>query len=206
MKERLTQSQLAQVIAEVGQLSQRREAELDQEQVKQILQELNLSDDLLDDALVQIRRREALAAIAQRNLWIAAGVTVILVGAVAAITVFLQHRQQAIAHVSVYQSHITLSQYDGGNVAVLDRQANPKVYYHVTLNEVPLGEKLSLTCDWIDPSGKVAHQSRYQTREINNSVWSTYCYYQLNQGAATGSWKVQMSLDRPLSSTSFIVK
>ena len=45
MKERLTQSQLAQVIAEVGQLSQRREAELDQEQVKQILQELNLSSD-----------------------------------------------------------------------------------------------------------------------------------------------------------------
>lgn len=207
MEERLTQAQLSQVIAEVEQLSQRREAELDKEQVKQILQELNLSSDLLDDALVQIRRREALAAVEQRNRWIAAGAIVALVGAIAATTVFIQQRQQAIANVYTYQSRITLSQENGGNVSVIERQANPKVYYHVTLNEAPVGEKLALTCDWIAPKGEVAHQSRYQTRQVDNAVWSTYCYYQLSQNAAAGNWRVQMSLkDRPLSSSSFVVK
>lgn len=206
MEERLTQAQLSQVIAEVEQLSQRREAELDKEQVKQILQELNLSADLLDDALVQIHRREALAAIKRRNRWIAVGASVALVGAIAATTVFIQQRQQAIANVYTYQSRITLSQENGGNVSVIERQVNPKVYYHVTLNEAPVGEKLSLTCDWIAPNG-VAHQSRYQTRQVDNAVWSTYCYHQLSPGAATGNWRVQMSLkDRPLSSSSFVVK
>lgn len=205
MQERLTQAQLAQVIAEIEQLSQRSEADLDKEQVKQILQELNLSSDLLDNALVQIRRREALAAITRRNRWIAAVVIVVVVGAIAATTVFIQHRQQVFSRVLSVSSRVTLAQEDGGNLTVID--INPRVYYHVTLNEAPVGEKLALTCDWIDPNGKIAYQSRYQTREIDRAVWSTYCYYQLSQSATAGRWKVQMSLeDRPLSSTFFTVK
>lgn len=41
MPHRLTQAQLTQVVAEVERLSQRREAELEREQVKEILQELS---------------------------------------------------------------------------------------------------------------------------------------------------------------------
>lgn len=207
MDNRLTQAQLAQVIAEVDQLSQQREAELDKEQVRQILQELNLSGELLDDALVQMRRREALAAMKRRNRRIAVAVIVVLVGALSTTAVLIQNRQQAIARVSTYQSRITLAQDNGSNLAAINRQANPEVYYRVTLNEAPVGEKLSLTCNWIDPSGTLAHQSRYQTRQIDQAIWQTYCYYQFNQGAATGDWKVQMSLeDRILSNTSFLVK
>ena len=59
MSDRLTDEQLGKIVAEASRLSQQNE--LDTEQVKQVLTELNLSPDLLDDAMVQLQRREALA-------------------------------------------------------------------------------------------------------------------------------------------------
>lgn len=70
------------MVAEVERLSQRREAELDREQVKEILQELQLPDELLDEALVQIKRREALAKQQKRNWAIGLVVVVALVGGI----------------------------------------------------------------------------------------------------------------------------
>lgn len=207
MNERLTQTQLAEVIAEIEQLSQRREAELNREEVKEILQELNLSSDLLDDALAQVNRRQALKVQQRRNRLITGGVVAVLIGAIALGTVFIQNRQQTFARISTSGNRITLAQDNGSNLTTIDRQISPKVFYRVTLNEAPIGEKLSLTCDWIDPSGKVVHQSRYQTREVDKSVWQTNCYYQLGTAMSAGNWKVQMSLDdRIISSTSFTVK
>lgn len=207
MNNRLSQEELAQVIAEVERLSQSREAEFDREQVKQILQELGLSPDLLDDAWVQIRRKQALEAQQRRRRWIAIGVVVVLVGAIAITTAYIQHRQQVYSRIITYQSRITLAQDNGENLRAIDRQTNPQVYYRVTLNNALVGEKLSLTCDWIDPSDRVAHQNRYSTRKIDKSVWTIYCYYWFNQGAATGNWKVQMSLgNRILRSNSFLVQ
>jgi len=207
MNERLTQTQLAEVIAEIEQLSQRREAELNREEVKEILQELNLSPDLLDDALAQVNRRQALKVQQRRNRLIIGGVVAVLIGAIALGTVFSQNRQQTFARISTSGNRITLAQDNGSNLTTIDRQISPKVFYRVTLNEAPIGEKLSLSCDWIDPSGKVVHQSRYQTREVDKSVWQTNCYYQFGTAMSAGNWKVQMSLgERVISSTSFTVK
>lgn len=207
MNERLTQTQLAEVIAEIEQLSQRREAELNREEVKEILQELNLSPDLLDDALVQVNRRQALKVQQRRNRLIMGGVVAVLIGAIALGTVFSQNRQQTFARISTSGNRITLAQDNGSNLTTIDRQISPKIFYRVTLNEAPIGEKLSLSCDWIDPSGKVVHQSRYQTREVDKSVWQTNCYYQFGTAMSAGNWKVQMSLgERVISSTSFTVK
>jgi len=207
MDNRLTQAQLSQVIAEVEQLSQRREAELNREQVQQILQEVNLPEDLLDDALVQIRRRQALAVERRRNRWMAAGALAIVLGALATTTVFFQHRQGALAGVSTYQSRITLAQDNQDNLGAIDRQTSPKVFYRVTLKDAPLGEKLSLGCDWIDPRGQVAHQNRYQTRQIDKAVWQTHCFYQFNPASTAGTWTVQMSLgERILSKSPLLVK
>lgn len=207
MNERLTQTQLAEVIAEIEQLSQRREAELNREEVKEILQELNLSPDLLDDALVQVNRRQALKVQQRRNRLIMGGVVAVLIGAIALGTVFSQNRQQTFARISTSGNRITLAQDNGSNLTTINRQISPKIFYRVTLNEAPIGEKLSLSCDWIDPSGKVVHQSRYQTREVDKSVWQTNCYYQFGTAMSAGNWKVQMSLgERVISSTSFTVK
>lgn len=216
MQNRLTQAQLAQVVAEVERLSQRREAELDTEEVKVILHELNLPSDLLDDALVQLSRREALEVQQRRNRWIAVGVATVLVAAIATTTNFIQSHQQALSRISITQNRLTLAGDNGSNLAIINRQTSPEVYYRVTLKDTPLGEKLSLSCNWIDPSGQVMHQNRWQTRSIDKEIWSTYCRYQFSPSTETGSWKVQMFLGdaasglplraRTLSISSFIVK
>jgi hypothetical protein len=207
MNNRLTQAQLSQIVGEVERLSQRRDDELDPEQVKQILQELNLPPELLDEALVQIRRREALEVRQRRNRWIAGGVIASLVVAIAGTTVFIQQNQQAIARVSTAQSQIALTQDGSSRLKEVNRQASPLIYYRVTLKDAPIGKKLSLSCDWIDPSGQVVHQNRWETQTIDKAVWSTHCRYQFSPAAAPGNWKVQMSLgERTLSTTSFTVK
>jgi hypothetical protein len=207
MENQLTQDQLAKVVAEVEQLSQSRESEVDREQVKEILQELNLSSDLLDEALVQVHRREALAVQQRRNQWIIGGVVLALIGAITTATLSIQNRQSVIANLSASQSRITLATDNGGNLATIERQTSPEVFYRITLQEAPIGEKLSLKCDWIDPTGQIAHQNRWETRQIDNTVWSTHCRYQFGSAAPSGTWKVQMSLgDHVLSTTTFVVK
>lgn len=206
MEHRLTQTQLAQVVAEVERLSQRRAAELNRQQVKEILQELNLPSDLLDDALLQLQRREALARQQKRNRLIVAGVVVALVAAIATIAFFSQRHQQAIAQVSAIDSRVTLGQDNSNSPTAIDPKSSPQVYYRVTLQDAPVGSQLSLSCDWIDPTGQIVHQSRYQTKAIDRSVWNTYCYYSLNPNVTTGTWEVRMFLEgRSLSSQRFVV-
>lgn len=194
MENRLTQAQLFQVVADLERLAQRREAELDQEQVKEILQELNLPGNLLEDALVQLRRREELAR-QQRKKQLIVAVVVALLGGAIATTTFLHHRhQQAIASIATIESRITLDR-DNSRLGQINRQTSPIVYYQVTLKDTPVGNRLSLTCDWVNPSGEVVHQSNYQTRQIERSVWTTYCYHQLSPSATTGTWEVRMFLE-----------
>ncbi|MFB2972678.1 DUF3859 domain-containing protein [Aerosakkonema sp. BLCC-F183] len=207
MENRLSQAELAKIVAEVERLSQRQSEELSSEQVQEILRELNLPPELLDEAIIQLRRREALSAQQQRNRWIYGGVAAAAIVAIASTGFFIQQNQQAIARVSAQQDRITFAQDNGGNFATINRQSNPEVFYRVTLKDAPIGQKLSLACDWISPSGQVVKQNRYQTRQIDKSVWNTYCRNQLGTAAPTGTWKVQMSLSgRPISDASFEVK
>lgn len=203
--ERLTQAQLAQVVAEIERISQRRETELELEQVNEILQELNLPSDLLPDAIVQLRRREVLARQQRRNRLIVLGVVVVILGAIATITIRQQHHNQALASISAIRSRITLAEDNGSNPAKINPQNT--VFYRVTLKDVPLNSRLTLSCDWVDPNNQVVHQSRYQTQQSDRSVWTTYCYNQIGSGAATGTWEVKMFLEgRFLSSQKFVVE
>jgi hypothetical protein len=206
MTQRLTQEQLKQIIAEVGQLQQRRDEEIDPEQVKQILQELNLPPELLDEAITQLYRREALKAQRKRNLSIAKVLIGVGVVAIAVTILFLGQRKSEIASVSAEQDRITLAQ-DGGNLKSVSRQDNPELFYRVTLKDAPVGEKLNLTCNWSNPNAQVVKENYYQTKDITTSVWDTYCRYNINSTAPTGTWKVEMLLEgRPLSDETFEVK
>ncbi|NJL78481.1 MAG: hypothetical protein HC917_05830 [Richelia sp. SM2_1_7] len=60
MEKRLTEKQVSQIVAEVERLSQQRQSEIEVEELQQILQELNLPDDLLDEAVMQVYRKQAL--------------------------------------------------------------------------------------------------------------------------------------------------
>ncbi|MEH1868123.1 MAG: DUF3859 domain-containing protein [Nostoc sp.] len=207
MTQRLTQEQLAQIVTEVEGLQVRREAELDQQQVKEILQELNLPPELLDEALIQLNRRQALEVQQRRNRWITSGVVAFLVILSASAIFFIQRQNSALSRVSAQQDRITLVSNTGGDLKTVSRQTNPEILYRVTLKDAPLGKKLALSCNWIDPNGQIVKQNSYQTREINTSVWDTQCRYTINPAATVGNWKVQMFLEgRQISDETFEVK
>jgi hypothetical protein len=206
----LTPSQLEKIVGEVQRLSFRKSEELDREQVKQILTELDLSPDLLDEAIVQLQRRETLAVQRKRDVLIIGGFILTVLVAMTGVLLLSQQQEAELAKISVQQDVITKFENlnaIGAKITTIDRQKHPQIFYHVTLKDAPIGKKLSLGCDWIDPSGKVVKQNRYQTREINTPLWNTRCKYQLPDGAATGEWQVKLLLDgKQLSDEKFIVR
>lgn len=209
-EKRLTQAQFTQLVAEVEQLSRLRDEEIDPEQMQQILQELNLPTDLVDEAMIQLRRREALAVEQKRNKLMTVGVVSGLVVAIAASFLWFQTQQQALNNVYANsgQSQLTLETNSGKKMlTVVDSKQNPQVFYRVTLQDAPLGKKLSLGCNWINSNGEISHQNSYQTKQINQEVWPTYCRYKFNPVSPLGNWQVEMYLgDRLLSQTEFTVK
>ena len=205
MNQRLTQEQLNEIIAEVQGLQLRQEVEFDQQQIQEILQELNLPPELLDEAVIQLRRRQALEVEQRRNKMIIAGVFATVIIAMGGFFFVNQQQSSLVANVSVQQDKITLA--DNRTLPIIDRQSNPELFYRITLKDAPIGKKLSLTCNWIDPSGQIVKQNNYQTREIKTSIWDTYCRYTINSTANVGNWKVETLLEgRKISEETFIVK
>lgn len=205
MEQRLTDTQLNEIVAEVQQLSLRRESELDAAQVREILKELNLPPEFLEEAMVQIQRRKALAAEKKRNRWMIGGVMGAIALAIIGFTIFTQQQQQSLNRVNASESRVTLE--GGDRVKAVERQNNPQLVYQVTLSDAPVGQKLRISCDWLDPNGKIAGQNRYETKEITTSVWNTTCKYKIPNNAPTGTWTVKAFLgDRLISSSPFDVK
>ncbi len=207
MTDRLTESQLSQVIAEVQRLDDKRQQELDALQVQHILTELNLPPELLDEAVMQVQRRQALKNQQRRSRLIMGGVGAIVVFIISGTLVLQQQWQQKLNRVTTQQSRITLPRDDGNDRQTINRQETAEVYYRVRLKDVPIGEKLSLSCDWINPSNQTVKQNRYETQPTTSAEWNTVCRYPINASSPTGTWKVKMSLgDRTLSDRSFEVK
>ncbi|MEA5578929.1 DUF3859 domain-containing protein [Anabaena sp. UHCC 0451] len=205
MNQRLTQEQLNQIIAEVQGLQLRQESEFDKPQIQQILQELNLPPELLDEALIQLRRRQALEVQQRRNKLIAFGVGGAIIIAIVGTILFNQQQSSLLANVSAQQDKITLA--DNRHLQTISRQSNSELFYRVTLKDAPIGKKLSLACNWIDPSGQIVKQNKYQTREVTTSIWDTFCRYPINPTAPVGNWKVEMLLEgRKISEETFIVQ
>lgn len=206
MENRLTPQQLTKLVGEVERLSQRQQDELDRGQVEEILRELNLSPALLDEAMIQLQRKDALVVQQRRQRWIAGGAIASLAVVLAGVAVFMQQQKQSLASVSVQQGCVARVQ-DSCSEAPISRQTSPELFYNVTLKDAPVGKKLSLTCDWVAPSGQVVKQNRYETRQINTPVWTTHCKYPLASNAPKGSWEVRLQLgDRQLSNTKFDVQ
>jgi hypothetical protein len=205
MQNPIRQEQLAKIIAEVENIANKRKEDLDREEIKEILQELNFSPDLLEEAITQVQRREALGKQEKQKKWLTIGIAIIIVGAIATTTIFWQQNQQALQQISVYQSNVTLPSKE--EITRVKRQDYPELYYRVTLEKAPIGKSLSLQCDWIDPQGNIAHQNHYETKTIDKQVWSTYCRYQVTNNTISGNWEVRLYLgDRLLSSNKFIVE
>ena len=206
MNQPLNQEQLNQIIAEVQGLQLRQEAELNQQQVKEILQDLNLPPELLDEALIQVRRKQALQVQERRHKLIGLGVAAAVIMAIGLTVFFHQQKSSLLANVSAQQDKITLKS-NNENLKNISRQANSELVYRVTLKDAPIGKKLNLSCNWIDPNGQVVKQNNYQTREIKTSVWDTFCRYSINSTTPVGNWQVQMLLEgRKISEATFVVQ
>ncbi|MFM6045478.1 MAG: DUF3859 domain-containing protein, partial [Dolichospermum sp.] len=162
MNQPLNQEQLNQIIAEVQGLQLRQEAELNQQQVKEILQDLNLPPELLDEALIQVRRKQALQVQERRHKLIGLGVAAAVIMSIGLTVFFHQQKSYLLANVSAQQDKITLKS-NNENIKNISRQANSELVYRVTLKDAPIGKKLNLSCDWIDPNGQVVKQNNYQT-------------------------------------------
>ncbi len=207
MQKRLTQKQVSQIVAEVERLSQRRQSEIEVEELQQILQELNLPDDLLDEAVMQVYRKQALDKQKKRNSWIIGGVVAVVMSVGAATFFVQQQHYSALKRISVYQSLVGLRLDDSANVEEIKRQNSPEVFYNVTLENAPVGKQLELGCNWLDPSRKIAHQNNWKTKAIAKEVWNTHCRYQFNENVPSGNWIVQMTLgDEVITSNQFVVK
>jgi hypothetical protein len=205
MEKRLTTQQLTQVVGEVERLANREQEELDRSEVQKILLELNLPPELLDDAMIQISRKEALVQQRQRTIKMAiAGAVVgslLVIGAL----LFLQNKSQTISKVSASRDRITLTPDQGQNLKIVNK--GNELSYQVTLSDAPVGDKLALNCNWLDPTGRVAHSNRFETKNITTPVWNTQCRYQLPLDAPNGAWQVQIKTgDRLIKQAPFDVK
>ena len=209
-EQRLTQAEFTKLVGEVERLSQLRDQEINREQMEEILQELKLPTDLVDEAMLQLRRREALAVEKKRNNLITMVVIFGFLIVIATTFFWFKIQRQALNNIYVNpgQSKLTLQTNSGTEILnVIDSQKNPEVFYRVILQDAPIGKKLSLGCNWINSNGEISHQNSYQTKEINRGVWPTSCKYKFNPSLPMGSWQVEMYLgDRSLSKTEFIVK
>ena len=205
MTQRLTDDELKRLVTEVERLARSRETELDRKQVEEILNELGLPSELLDDALIQLRRQEADAAQTRRRNQIVASVCVVIVVGLA-MTYFWQWRQwQVQSQVGAIQDQVTLA--DGSPIDRINRQESQEIVYQVTLENAPVGRRLSLACDWVNPRGRIVRQNAYQTQVINTPVWRTHCKHRIGFTAEPGDWTVEMYLGkRPLDSQTFAVE
>ncbi|WP_297084387.1 hypothetical protein, partial [Thermoleptolyngbya sp. C42_A2020_037] len=171
------------------------------------LEELNLPADLVDEAIVRVNQRlgqDSYEKNSRRIYWIAG---TIVLATIAAVFFGFQQRQAKMSQVTAVQDRLTLTQDDGSNLTVVNRQQSPEVVYRVTLEQAPVGDRLTLSCSWTDPTGVIVKQNRYETKQITTPVWNTYCRMPLGSGTTAGTWTVEMFLgDRPLESAQFQVQ
>ncbi len=204
MAQRLTTQQLELIVGEVGRLANRQAEELDRSEVEKILVELSLPPELLDEAMIQVQRKEALVKQKQRLIGMAiAGVTA-LVMIIAGASLFSQSKNSSLAKITASGDRITLAQ-SNEDIQIVNQGS--ELIYRVTLNDAPVGEKLNLSCNWLNPNNQVVHINRFETKNITTPVWNTQCRYKVPTSAPIGNWKVQIFVgDRSLEQAPFVVK
>ncbi|BAU10402.1 hypothetical protein LEP3755_08860 [Leptolyngbya sp. NIES-3755] len=200
----LTEAQLDQIVAEIDRLQD--DSELDDYQIKEILQKLDLPNDLLEDAIAQIHRRRLLLQKRQRQKIVLSTIAIMIAGLTATIAVVYQKQQNRLARIGAIQHIVTLES-SAKPVQQFDRQKDQQILYRVTLKNVPVNDRLRISCQWRDSTGQLVHQSRNQTEEITRSPWVVTCNAPLTPQSQAGKWNVKMSVEeRSLIDRSFTVK
>jgi hypothetical protein len=143
----------------------------------------------------------------RRSRWGCVLAIVLLAVGGALVWYFLIRQDPALTAVTASAGRLTREKDDGGNLKTVARRDRPEVWFRVTLEDVPTGRELPLTCEWVDPAGRVAHRNRYHTREITRTPWTTHARCRLAADAPVGTWTVRLLLEgRELRSQTFEVR
>jgi hypothetical protein len=138
---------------------------------------------------------------------VAAAVVVVLVVGGICTWYYVKSRAEEMNAVTASSGRVTLEKDNGDSLETIGRKEEPEIWYRVTLENAPIGRELALTCEWIDPSGRVAQRNQYQTKEITRTPWPTHARYRLRPDAPLGSWTVRLLLDgRELRTRTFMVR
>lgn len=119
-----------------------------------------------------------------------------------------EHRVEnpAAVEVTAATGQLALAEDSLTAITAVRRQSKPEVLYCVTLRDAPVGSRLALRCDWVDPAGNIVHQNHYSTHEIDKEIWPTHARCRIGPDSPLGTWTVRLCLDgRILHSTSFEV-
>lgn len=203
----LAREKLPEVVAEVDRLSRERSEELDPAETKAVLAEVGLPGELLDEALVQIRLRDEARAAKKKRLVIAATIGALALGGVATVAVVRGRTTSAHGAIDVREAHLTDERAPGKEVDRVRRAEAPALRFAAELQHATTGDELSLACEWVAPSGSIAHHNTWKTKTIDHAPWLTHCRYTLPSTAETGPWHVRMTLEgRELSSREVTVE
>lgn len=197
---------LERIVVEVDRLSRQQLDQLSSEEVKQILVDLNMSPELLDQAILQLQRRDAdLHQQRRRRRRVTSLIFAVAFIGAAAVYHILDQRAK-LSRVRVQSSRIT-SEPDAGAIKVVSLQSLPELVFRVTLAEAPVGRRVPLSCDWVAPTGEIVKQNRYETRVVTTPIWPSYCRLKFNSSLPSGSWSVRMRQgERVISEQHFDVR
>jgi hypothetical protein len=132
-----------------------------------------------------------------------AGAVLLLIGAFQ----IFGGREEQLAKMSASDGRIALGSSGAAAVSEIDRGERPEIFYDVVLHDAPLAGRLELSCEWVDPSGRVARRNSYRTRVVYKHTWPTHCRQGFGLAAPQGSWEVRLlSGRRVLSSSTFLLR
>lgn len=205
MATKIDPKDLGEIVEETARLEEESQGDIEREQARQILRELDLPASRLEEAeaLVSVRREKAKRrAHLTKVLGVGAAVAVLLGG-----TWGWRYavRARADARMTAIRSALSV----GGKTvsSPLLRGAQSDVRLEVVLDHPVQGAQLDLRCDWTGPSGELRDQNRWQTKTIDKDVWTTHCHRVFGPSDPAGEWSVVMrKADRSLAVERFKVE
>ncbi|MBX9722786.1 MAG: hypothetical protein K2X81_15405, partial [Candidatus Obscuribacterales bacterium] len=173
--------------------------------VRQILRELNLSDDLLEEAIQKLEEGRIVAKKKQKLLS-----TVVVVGIVLAVlglTTFFMTSSYTdqLAKVTGAGTRITSQVESSADLSVVSAGSGT-IFARITLHDVPQGTRLPMEAKWIAPDGSVFHENKWQTKPVDRQTWETHAKCDIPTSAPKGNWLVKFSIaGRELATQKFVV-
>ncbi len=205
VEHKIAERDMIRLVEEVSKLDNERKDQLDKAEVARILDSLGLPTELLDDALLRLRKKQNAE---QSRKYVLIGVLGALI--IAASAFFFISTNNGVVqglYAKVTATDAYFSQNAEGSAQISDVSPGQTVYAQVTLHNVPVNSKLPMHAKWYKPDGSILKENSWVTRETTSSNWNTHAKCVIPSDAPVGKWMVEFSLGgRPVISKIFIVK